>query len=124
MSANISAVNSPRSVASAEATAQAAAPKALPTAAHVESENKTPAVNFDLEKMRENIADALQKLNEQMRNNGRDLNFSMDEASDRVVITVKHSQTGEIVRQIPNEVVLKVAHNLEQVKGMLLNEKT
>jgi flagellar protein FlaG len=63
-------------------------------------------------------------LNEQMRSNGRDLNFSMDEASDRVVITVKHSQTGEIVRQIPNEVVLKVAHNLEQVKGMLLNEKT
>ncbi len=124
MSANISAVNSPRPVASAEATAQAAAPKALPTAAPVEGDNKTSAVQFDLEKMRENIADALQKLNEQMRNNGRDLNFSMDEASDRVVITVKHSQTGEIVRQIPNEVVLKVAHNLEQVKGMLLNEKT
>lgn len=124
MSANISAVNSPRPVASAEAAAQAAAPKALPTVAPVESDNKTPAVQFDLEKMRENIADALQKLNEQMRNNGRDLNFSMDEASDRVVITVKHSQTGEIVRQIPNEVVLKVAHNLEQVKGMLLNEKT
>lgn len=124
MSANISAVNSPRPVASAEAAAQAAAPKALPTVAPVESDNKIPAVQFDLEKMRENIADALQKLNEQMRNNGRDLNFSMDEASDRVVITVKHSQTGEIVRQIPNEVVLKVAHNLEQVKGMLLNEKT
>jgi flagellar protein FlaG len=48
----------------------------------------------------------------------------MDEASDRVVITVKHSITGEVVRQIPNEVVLKVAHNLEQVKGMLLNETT
>jgi flagellar protein FlaG len=124
MSSNISAVNSPRPVASADAAAHAAAPKGGPSAHPVETEDKTPAVKFELKEMRENIADALQKLNEQMRSKGRDLNFSMDEASDRVVITVKHSQTGEIVRQIPNEVVLKVAHNLEQVKGMLLNEKT
>ena len=124
MSTNISAVNSPRPMASVEAAAHTAAPTEGASVHPVETEDPTPAVKFDLEKMRENIADALQKLNDQMRNKGRDLNFSMDEVSDRVVITVKHSITGEVVRQIPNEVVLKVAHNLEQVKGMLLNETT
>jgi flagellar protein FlaG len=124
MSTNISAVNSPRPVDSVEAAAPTAAPKEASSAHAPETADPAPAVKFDLEKMRENIAEALQKLNDQMRNKGRDLNFSMDEASDRVVITVKHSITGEVVRQIPNEVVLKVAHNLEQVKGMLLNETT
>ena len=124
MSTNISAVNSPRPAASPEPAAPTAAPREASSVHAVEAENPAPAVKVDLEKMRENIAEALQKLNDQMRNKGRDLNFSMDEASDRVVITVKHSITGEVVRQIPNEVVLKVAHNLEQVKGMLLNETT
>ena len=37
------------------------------------------------------------------------------------VVVVTNSQTGEVVRQIPNEVVVRVAHNLEAFKGMLHN---
>jgi uncharacterized FlaG/YvyC family protein len=28
-----------------------------------------------------------------------------------------------VVRQIPNEVVVRVAHNIEKMKGLLLNAK-
>jgi len=38
------------------------------------------------------------------------------------VITVRSKHTGEVVRQIPSETVLKVAHSIEDMKGLLLNE--
>jgi uncharacterized FlaG/YvyC family protein len=66
--------------------------------------------------------EAIDRLNDQMQKNGRDLRFSMDKELDRPIITVKSSQTGEVVRQIPNEVVIKIAHNIENVKGMLHNK--
>ena len=76
------------------------------------------------EQMRENLREAIQKLNEMMRESSRDLNFSMDETTDRVVITVKNSNTGEIVRQIPDATLLRMASHLENLKGVLHNETT
>jgi uncharacterized FlaG/YvyC family protein len=29
-----------------------------------------------------------------------------------------------VVRQIPNEVVVRVAHNIEKMKGLIFNSKT
>jgi flagellar protein FlaG len=72
--------------------------------------------------MQRNLQEAIDRLNDQMQKNGRDLRFSMDKELDRPIITVKSSQTGEVVRQIPNEVVIKIAHNIENVKGMLHNK--
>lgn len=78
----------------------------------------------DMEDRRRNLSDAIEQLNEQMRQTARNLNFSIDKDSGRTVITVRNSHSGEIVRQIPDEVVLRVAHNIDQVKGMLVNEKS
>jgi len=36
---------------------------------------------------------------------------------------VTSAQTGEVVRQIPSEVVIRIAHNIEKVKGMFFNGK-
>jgi flagellar protein FlaG len=71
-----------------------------------------------------NLREAIQRLNDMMRESSRNLNFSMDEATDRVVITVKNANTGEVVRQIPDATFLRVSHNLENLKGVLLNEST
>ncbi len=79
-------------------------------------------IHYDPTEMRRNLEDAIQRLNEQMKQNSRNLNFSIDERANRTVITVKSTETGEVIRQIPNETVLKVAHNIEQLKGMLHNE--
>jgi flagellar protein FlaG len=76
----------------------------------------------DLEELRDNIALAVKKLNEQVQSNGRGLNFAMDEVLNRPVITVRSTSTGEVVRQIPTEVVLKVAHNIEEMKGLLMDQ--
>jgi uncharacterized FlaG/YvyC family protein len=37
-------------------------------------------------------------------------------------VTVKRKESGEIVRQIPSETILKLAHNFEKLKGVLLDE--
>jgi flagellar protein FlaG len=79
-------------------------------------------VGFDAKEMRRQLEEAVQQLNEQSRRNGRDLNFRVDEAVDRTVITVRSKHSGEVVRQIPSETVLKVAHSIEDMKGLLLNE--
>ena len=83
-----------------------------------------PAIQFDPEVQRKNLQKTLEELNNQMKQTGRNLNFKMDDVLNLPVVTVTNSQTGEVIRQIPNEVVIRVAHNLQDLKGMLHNEKT
>lgn len=75
-----------------------------------------------LDEMRRSLSEAISQVNEQLRRQDQNLNFSIDKASGRTVITVKNTQSGEIVRQIPDEAVLRVGHNLEQLKGLLFNQ--
>lgn len=70
---------------------------------------------------RSNIKEAVEKINQQMQSNNRNLSFAIDDAADQVVITVKNSNTGEVIRQIPDESLLRVAHNIEDIKGLLHN---
>ena len=81
-------------------------------------------LQLDPKEMQRNLQEAIDRLNEQMKNNGRQLNFSVDKAINRTVVQVKNSETGEVIRQIPDETLLRVAHSIEQVKGMLLDEKS
>ena len=83
---------------------------------------KLPKLNVDLKDLQKNLKEAINMLNEQMKANGRNLNFSIDQELNRAVITVKNTHTGEIVRQIPDETLLRVAHNIEKVKGLLMDQ--
>lgn len=98
----------------AQAELSQAQPASVPQAPAV----KAPPL-VDPDKVRANLQEAVQRLNEQVEKNGRGLNFAIDDKLNRPVITVRSTQSGEIVRQIPNEVVIKVAHNIEDVKGLL-----
>ena len=78
-------------------------------------------VKVDPEKMKQNLDQAIRQLNDSMRDGGRNLAFAMDEVLGRPVIVVKKQDTGEVIRQIPNEVVIKVAHSLDKLKGLFFN---
>jgi len=84
-------------------------------------EKKLPKA--DPEEARRNVEEVIHRLNEELKKNGRNLNFSMDQTVNRVVITVKNSHTGEVIRQIPDEAVMRVAHSIHDLKGLLLNKK-
>lgn len=119
---------------------QAAVPSAAPAASAAQAVVKAEAapapkiervqlhqpqrvdLGFRAEEMRKNLQEAVTRLNEQMQSKGRDLSFSMDERIDRTIITVKNLQTGEVVRQIPTEEVVRMAHSIEDMKGVLFNQ--
>jgi flagellar protein FlaG len=84
---------------------------------------KPVALKFDASEVRRNLQDAVGMLNQQMASTNRGLGFRIDEAVGGPIVTVRSAETGEVIRQIPNEVVVRVAHNIEKVKGLLLNAK-
>ena len=85
---------------------------------------KPVEIKIDLEKLKAGLQESLDKLNETMRDGGRSLNFHMDEQLGGLVVQVKNADTGEVVRQIPSDVVVRMARNIEEFKGVLLNELT
>jgi flagellar protein FlaG len=66
----------------------------------------------------EELSSVVASLNDYAQSVKRDLQFSMDEASGRTVITVKDSETDEIIRQIPPESALALASYLRS-EGVL-----
>ena len=105
---------------------KSAAP-AAPAVSAAPAVPKAPAIKVeplvDPKQMRENLREAIEKLNDQVERNGRGLNFSVDDRLNRPIITVRSTATGEVVRTIPNEVVIKVAHNIEDIKGLLMDQR-
>ncbi|MDE1463531.1 flagellar protein FlaG [Spartinivicinus poritis] len=61
---------------------------------------------------RQQVELAVTKLNEFVQAQQRDLRFDMDSASGRTVITVVDRKSEEVVRQIPDELALKLAQSL------------
>ena len=70
----------------------------------------------------EDIKSAVETLNSTMKKIPTSLAFSIDSASNRVVVQVTNEETGEVVRTLPGEAVLQIARNLESLKGVLFDE--
>ena len=84
---------------------------------------KPVAIQFNPAEARQNLKEAVSLLNQQMSATNRGLGFRMDDVLDAPVVTVRSDQTGEVIRQIPTEVVVRVAHNIEKMKGLFFNGK-
>lgn len=84
---------------------------------------KQAAVGADLEKIDRKIDESVQHLNSMLKDNSTALNMSMDRVLGAPVVTVRDLESGEVIRQIPNEVVVKLAHSLEAFKGWLHDGK-
>ncbi len=77
----------------------------------------------DPQEARRSLEETSELLNQQMARNKRDLSFSVDDVTNTVVLTVKNRE-GEVVRQIPSETALRVAHNIENIKGLMQDQKS
>lgn len=110
------------SPAATHATAkQAAVAPAQAVAAPVVQAPVKVKLQIDPEQSRKNVQEAIDRLNDAMKKTNQSLNFKMDDVINSPVVTVRNSVTGDVVRQIPNEVVIHVAHNIEKMKGLLHN---
>ena len=116
-------VSSINSVASAPPQVVSRPAPVSMAAASPEASQAKSHVPVDMERIKQNLEVTIGRLNEQMRDGGRNVTFAMDEALGRPIVVVRKLDTGEVIRQIPNEVVVNVAHNIEALKGMLMNKK-
>lgn len=73
--------------------------------------------------MQEQLKQATQQLEAYLRSSGRSLEFRVDEGSGRTVVTVRDAQSGEVIRQMPSEEVLRLAQLAQGDSARLLNEK-
>jgi len=58
-----------------------------------------------------------------LRESGRNLNVSVDEATGYYVARVVNPETGEVVRSLPSEETLRIARSIDMMQGMLVNQR-
>ncbi|MEN8762458.1 MAG: flagellar protein FlaG [Thiogranum sp.] len=71
----------------------------------------------------EQVESAVSRISDFVQNFQRDLLFSIDEESDRLVVKVVDSETQEVIRQIPSEETLRIAKNLDSPESLILREQ-
>ena len=71
----------------------------------------------------EDIQNAVQELNNRLDNQQIQVNFGVDEDTGRIVVKVKDTESGEVIRQIPSEATLEFAHNAQKGVGITLDSK-
>lgn len=70
-------------------------------------------------KMRANLDEAISQINDAMNQRQINATISVDRNLNQFVVKITDKNTGELLRQVPNEAIQKFAMNLEQLKGIL-----
>jgi flagellar protein FlaG len=69
------------------------------------------------------IEEVARRLESYMESVSRSLEFRVDASSGRTVVSVRDAVTGDLIRQIPSEEVLRLAQMAEDQTIVLVNEK-
>ena len=72
----------------------------------------------------ESIDDAVEVLNQALSLKSTSAMIRRDEELNRYLVTIKDKESGEIVREIPDEALIKFARNLQELRGILFDETT
>ena len=72
----------------------------------------------------EALNSAVTALNQAMQQSNQALEFSVDTDTQRTVVKMVDTSTGELIRQFPSETTLAIARGIEQFQqGLLLTQK-
>ena len=84
---------------------------------------KPSNVDVTSQPTREVVAKAAADIQQFVQSMGRNLSFSVDEVSGYHVVRVINPSTGELVRQLPSEELLKIARDFERLNNVLVSQK-
>lgn len=68
----------------------------------------------------ESLGQVVAQMNDYVQSEHRDLRFSIDDMSGETVVRVLDRDSGDLIRQIPNEIFLKMAASVEQREELRL----
>lgn len=117
----------PSNLAHGQATTKAVpervAPKIAPERVKSEADQvKRQTVN-ELVVHHSDYKEAVDQINAALQKIPTTLAFQVDEASKRFIVNVSDISTGERIRQIPGDAVLRIARQLESLKGIIFDDK-
>ncbi|WP_219266171.1 flagellar protein FlaG [Pseudomonas sp. Xaverov 259] len=88
---------------------------------------RRPATETDsaatVEPQRQALEKAVTDIREFVQASQRNLDFSIDDSTGRVVVKVIATDSGEVIRQIPSETALKLAQDLSKASSVLFDSK-
>jgi flagellar protein FlaG len=92
-------------------------PQPATSAPRVQDAATAPARTADgpraqVEQRAETAQAVARRIEQYLRESGRELDFHVDVDTKRMVVTVRDPTTGEVIRQIPSEEVLRIARSL------------
>lgn len=72
----------------------------------------------------ERLAELVDMLQKAIPANSNSLRFRIDEVLDRPVVSVIDEKSGELIRQLPSDEVIRAAHNIEKMRGIIFDSTT
>lgn len=90
------------------------------SATEVSGPSRAERLESRSEEQREQLNQAVSKLNDFVQTVQRDLQFEVDNNLGQTIVRVVDQETQEVIRQIPDEVALRLAENLQQDEPLTL----
>jgi flagellar protein FlaG len=69
------------------------------------------------------IKQAVEDMNQSMKQQSLGLEFTIDDDTDRSVVKVIDSETKEVIRQFPSQETLQIAKSLDDTLGKIIKEQ-
>lgn len=85
--------------------------------------NPVSTVQFERSTLEKSLKAAVKLLNDQMSSRDQGLTFSYDDSTNSPVVTVRNLESGQVIKQIPSVDLLRLAHRMDDLKGILYNAK-
>ena len=71
---------------------------------------------------RQGLVEAVGQVNRTMEIYRTELRFILDEKSEEIMVKVINAETGEVIREIPPEWVLKIVADVKKMLGLILDK--
>lgn len=66
---------------------------------------------------------AMEEIQKAVASRNSNLQFSFDDETNKTIVRVVDTESGELIRQIPSEELVAIARSIDQMQGMLLKQK-
>ncbi|TCT06967.1 flagellar protein FlaG [Paralcaligenes ureilyticus] len=71
----------------------------------------------------EQVKQAVSKINTMVQGFDREVLFSVDHDSGKIVVKVMDTARNVVIRQIPSAEALAISHSLDKLQGLIINQK-
>ncbi len=68
------------------------------------------------------MTSAVQELRDVLRTTPFGLQFEIDDVTHKVITKVVDRETGELIRQLPSEEMVRIAHAMNKLQGLLVQQ--